>query len=105
MGQREHVSRRSETGFFNWRFASSQSLLWSPDIECRARFSAIRYARKRICSSEGGAGLASTPDFAGVFLRVRTLLGAVFFAPGLFTREPVPFALSVWTSLDFFGTD
>ncbi len=77
----------------NCRFASSQSLLWSPEIDRWARCSAIKYARKRICSSVGGTGFAAKSDFDSVFLRARTRLAGAFFTTAFFTREREPFAL------------
>jgi hypothetical protein len=53
----------------------------------------------------GGASFASDADFADIFFRARTFLLEGFFAAGFFTRAWAPFTLSVWTSLDFFGTD
>jgi hypothetical protein len=81
----------------------------------------MKYARRRICSSEGTGCLESVRDFDFVWRRGLVLFLAVVFRGALFLARaakgnplalvlpsavltPEEATLSFWTSLRFFGT-
>ncbi len=58
-----------------------------------------------ICSSEGGVRFGSVTPLLAAGLRARLLFTVDFLRVLFFARVEPRVTLSVWTSLDFFGTD